>query len=874
MKKITLLLVSVFMMLTSCTKDDIATDGRSGDMFRLTVGTDNGVQTRATDPAAISGYQLRYILEIYRGEARYNRIVQKTPVFDFRLVTSQDYEFLVWVDYVVDGTNDDLHYSTSDLKSIEIMGGYINNDATRDAFFGSKKVTKVAGVQELDIDCKRPFGQLNITTTDWDYAKNPTITPKKVQVAFKAAKGFNVSTGKTTNEGESATTIDFGYDQNSEMVSEATANKRQLTCDYIFAPSEGEFLVSPKITFYNAVGVAFTHTGEMLSEVPIRRNYRTNVSGNLLTRVGTVTIKVDDEWETPDIDREVPDEEIVTHDIQVDDSNYSNGNFTPAPLDLAYGATQLNWVFDNASGDFSQGVNIIFTPAFLASLEEAGIENILIDGALASGTNFTIENPDFTGTIIFGNAGDVPTPKYTLNEITINLPNGSCKLQDVIVNSMSVITKPNTFTLDENSKIIGDLTVNGGRAMIYGTVGGNIYAKGNAEVFVNNKLYATAAITKTAVSDLYGFGLNLGDMIGMDIPIIGDMFKFNLNYAGAYANFDFNNSKAGLKWNDLRNVQYSFNNGAMTATLKNDLAVSLASIDDLLNQVNAPIGELKAKLTAELVKVKTAVAKIEQVMPGPIANRLKAEVAKLEAFVNNLPSIQVNGQANIPIATYIAASDNFSIAELTNFIGKPTDTFNPSKIEAYLDGSEPLSLYMILNLFEQVETTTGNLQVSLDKVNANPNAPHNKTPQYYTLEVEPITGLYYFVPTAAFNALGTYDPKRITLPIEMGKFMFSEDMVALNFAAGVATGFEVTLVSMGIDPAMLETLMTVLNTVKPYIETVVTVLNTVNGTIENIQSYNPWKYTGGISSTAPLSKTMGVKAKFEYEPGKLLYLTK
>lgn len=316
MRKLILTLLGVAMALVACNKaEEIAIVDAKEAVYTLKVNANDGIQTRGGEVTALEsrdGYTTRYILEIYHSSGDfYQRIVQyqdqagvATPnEFNFRLVTNQQYEFLVWIDYAKSETPEaDLHYNTQNLKNIAVMGDYINNDPTRDAFCGNSTVNMVSTSQTFDaITCKRPFGQLNIATTDWNHVKNAAaLLPTAVQIVYKGYRSFNVSAGVPID----GTITDFTYKvgdiaTKQPLIGDATnEGVQKLTCDYLFASSEGFSVVGTKITFYNGDGAGnkITDTGADLENLPIKRNYKTNVSGNLLTKKGDITVKVDAEW--------------------------------------------------------------------------------------------------------------------------------------------------------------------------------------------------------------------------------------------------------------------------------------------------------------------------------------------------------------------------------------------------------------------------------------------------------------------------------------------------------------------------------------------------------------------------------------------------
>lgn len=99
---------------------------------------------------------------------------------------------------------------------------------------------------------------------------------------------FNALTGEESGEAAVEYTAD---------VLNATG---ELTVDYIWAPVEQATLADFKMTFLDAAGKEISANSDFKS-IPIRRNYRTMVSGNLLTKQGDITVEIDPNFYKPDI---------------------------------------------------------------------------------------------------------------------------------------------------------------------------------------------------------------------------------------------------------------------------------------------------------------------------------------------------------------------------------------------------------------------------------------------------------------------------------------------------------------------------------------------------------------------------------------------
>ena len=285
------------MTLTACQKDEgLVSDGATSQTITVTIP--QGMQTRATAADFGNGAKIdRCLLQIYQSgttPAKYGEqqsaTVQKgadgklTATFNLRLVAQQTYDFVFWADC---STGD--HYNTDDLTNITVKGNYAGNNDEFDAFTGALLDYQVKGAFSENITLRRPFGQLNVKTLDMAAIPDPTLKPTKVKVAFTAVPtSFNAKKGEI---GAATAAVEYTAD--------VLSADGDLTVDYIWAPVEEATLADFSMTFLN--GTTEISTNGDFKNIPIRRNYRTNVSGNLLTKQGTFNVTIDPEFYKPDI---------------------------------------------------------------------------------------------------------------------------------------------------------------------------------------------------------------------------------------------------------------------------------------------------------------------------------------------------------------------------------------------------------------------------------------------------------------------------------------------------------------------------------------------------------------------------------------------
>ena len=299
MKKIQLFVGALAMLgLTACQSDDL--QGGKGDdtSVRLTATLADGVATRASIDDTGKGTKAdECILQIYEKEgdgdnATYTPYGSQTKVSvndlkaqfsNVRVVSGKTYKFVFWAD-----NKEGDYYNDTDLRNITIKNTAESlNDDKRDAFFGSYEATITKDIDQ-DVELTRPFGQVNLTTTDYQQVPDDR-KPNKVQIVYTTGgyEGLNALTGETTgSQLKNITTTTANIMDNSNGY---------MAMDYLFAPQEQDGKENPAIvdftTNFYKDGTLITSNNKT-TNIPVRRNYRTNISGNLLTNGANLNVTV------------------------------------------------------------------------------------------------------------------------------------------------------------------------------------------------------------------------------------------------------------------------------------------------------------------------------------------------------------------------------------------------------------------------------------------------------------------------------------------------------------------------------------------------------------------------------------------------------
>ena len=182
-----------------------------------------------------------------------------------------------------------------------------NNDETRDAFFKTVEFT-VTGSTSIDVELKRPFAQINVgvTKTDWDAAVASGITVAQSSVVIKkAATELNLLDG--TVSGETEVSYKLANIPSDPAILQVDTDGDGIKEDYNWL-SMSYILPSAGPTGYEKaalenVAFVFGSNGQPiefnqgLNNVPVQRNWRTNIVGKILTGDITFNIVIDKEFE-------------------------------------------------------------------------------------------------------------------------------------------------------------------------------------------------------------------------------------------------------------------------------------------------------------------------------------------------------------------------------------------------------------------------------------------------------------------------------------------------------------------------------------------------------------------------------------------------
>ena len=284
MKKLFLVLAAAFAMVACQT--DINEVGVVGGEVDVTFEV--GTPTRAYSDGTTATHS-QYA--VYEGETELTALtvtdgeIHGSTTVELKLVTGNTYTVIFWA--AAPNAPYSVNWATGTM-TVDYSAAVCNAE-NRDAFYKRHTFT-VKGAQTETIELRRPFAQLNIGTNDYTKATEAGYTP--VNSAVKVTNVYNTLNlwdGKVSNPVE----VNFNYAEIAKGETFPVTGYQYLAMNYLLVPAEKEVV---------DIEFGYTETDEnaaktrTVGSVPVQRNYRTNIYGQLLTSDVDINVEIKPEY--------------------------------------------------------------------------------------------------------------------------------------------------------------------------------------------------------------------------------------------------------------------------------------------------------------------------------------------------------------------------------------------------------------------------------------------------------------------------------------------------------------------------------------------------------------------------------------------------
>lgn len=288
MKKL-LLAIAAVVMLASCAKDDTQLETKQATVsFNVTspaVATRYGEGTTATKLYWATYDEEEGLISGLCGEKDFSL---NTNV-ELSLVQGRAYEVIFWAQAEdAPFTRTWGNVATEAQITINDIANLTANEESYDAFFGYIDLGEVSGSTLHDVDLVRPFAQLNVATADITKAENADLDVARTGIEVTGVySSLRLFDGAVLGD---RTTAKFALADKAEGKVKTNGKEYDyLSMNYLLVKEKA--LVDVKLSLQDSESNVKVLTRNYTS-VPVQRNYRTNIVGNILTSDTEFSIEV------------------------------------------------------------------------------------------------------------------------------------------------------------------------------------------------------------------------------------------------------------------------------------------------------------------------------------------------------------------------------------------------------------------------------------------------------------------------------------------------------------------------------------------------------------------------------------------------------
>ena len=302
MKKLLFLGAMAAMLLgTASCSNDMEPAMTDDGTVQFTIELPGNVDSRANISDGLTATELQ--VAVYKEDGTHLNLDQtvtmsnKTATVTFKLVKGLTYKFAFWAQKP--GCEAYAFDASTGKVTVDYSKAVANVD-DGDAFSNTATLT-VTGPMTETIYLYRPFAQLNYGDVMEDYAAamaagidfaKTAVTVKQVATSFDIMNQTTASDNLVDVTWPAAASAIANEELNVENV-----DYKWLSMCYFLVPSD-QANVETELSLLNTAGTAFNTI--KVSNVPVQKNHRTNILGNLFTDDVNFNIIIDERFDQPD----------------------------------------------------------------------------------------------------------------------------------------------------------------------------------------------------------------------------------------------------------------------------------------------------------------------------------------------------------------------------------------------------------------------------------------------------------------------------------------------------------------------------------------------------------------------------------------------
>ena len=529
MRKVLLSLVAIAaaVFATSCTNDLLDEGVKGGNRVTFNISTPE-LATRAFGDGATATdlyyavYEGNTLLEeisvLPDGENPVKLQGGKTSIM-LDLASGIEYNLIFWAaapDAI--GTLYNVNFAEKSMSLID-PDKFVSQNENLDAFYAYVEEVE-AGTDEY-VELYRPFAQLNISVSDADIlaAQKANLNVGKTQVSVEGAyTKLNLTDGTVSEPAD----YNFALAAAPKVANTPKAGYTLYSMNYLLVDNT-KTLVDVKFGYTRAEDSTDAIVNEReFGNVPVQRNYRTNIYGDLLTKSTGFEVEIMEDWLTNvnhdynivftgyELVRAIlaGNQVLLGNNITITAADIEAALNAPAPVMSRASVLEGRDAIINLGGytlTFANGAELDLNGGSVTLDGEGKIvanDNAGFDGDLYIADNSDIDTDSYKNEITtsvdglraaFENGGeytvgislelDEPLALANGKELVLTFKNNAVlSIIDTTEKNFELIRNQGNLTIDGEGKLTVKATVNSGwnrySAVIANTVGGNLTVKG------------------------------------------------------------------------------------------------------------------------------------------------------------------------------------------------------------------------------------------------------------------------------------------------------------------------------------------------------------------------------------------------------------